>query len=148
MLYIVWLKCMFKGTGPIFGATNDLFSRGCLARMWTFFSLQFVLLLVPMPSHKVYYYNVKYEHACCIITPVPFYLTYFLSNVHVSRPDKNTLFWQIYPLPHLYALEYIDVHLLLIKYVVAKLIALHIKVNLVLCCLCIMSINVLCKPCG
>jgi hypothetical protein len=54
--------------------------------------------------------------------------------VHVSRPDKNTLFCQTYPLRRLYALEYIEAHLLLIKYVVAKLIARHVKVRTYLPC--------------
>lgn len=52
-----------------------------------------------------------------------------MSNVRGSRPDKNTLFWQTYPLRRLYALECTDVHLLLIKYVVAKLIARHVKIR-------------------
>ena len=115
---------MFKGTDPIFGVTNDLFSRGCLTRMWTF------ALLVSTTSHKYYYYNVKYEHACCIITPFPFYRTYFFVECSRIKTRQKHIILADLSFETSLSPRIHDVHLLLIKCAVAKLITRHVKVRI------------------
>jgi len=120
---------MFKGTDPIFSVTNDLFSRGCLARMWTFSLSSSCFILCPCHHTNSTTVMCNTNMQVVLLLHFLFTLPIFLSNVGVSRPDKNTLFWQTYPLRRLYALKCIDVHFLLIKYVVAKLIARHVRIR-------------------